>query len=57
MSRASTPCAQWACGSVVVHTNGYEPGEWPDVEKRLALFGSALRLVHEEQDGRVYALQ
>jgi hypothetical protein len=41
---------------VVVHTNGYEPEEWPAVAARLAAFRSALRLVHEEQDGRVYAL-
>jgi len=41
---------------VVVHSNGYRPDEWPDVEKRLASYSSELRLLHEEQDGRVYAI-
>jgi hypothetical protein len=42
---------------VVVHTNGYEPAEWTAFETRMASVGSALRLVHAEQDGRVYAVQ
>jgi hypothetical protein len=41
---------------VVVHTDLYEPGEWSSVERRLRLFGDRLRLVHEESDGRVYAV-
>jgi hypothetical protein len=41
---------------VVVHTDLYEPGEWPSVEAKLRGFASRLRLVHEEENGRVYTL-
>jgi hypothetical protein len=41
---------------VVVHTELYEPGEWPTIEARLAPFEGRLRLLHEEQGGRVYEL-
>lgn len=41
---------------VVVHRELYSPEEWSLVEPRLARF-PGLRLVHEESDGRVYAVQ
>lgn len=40
---------------VVVHRELYSPEEWAIVEPRLAQ-SPGLRLVHEESDGRVYAL-
>jgi hypothetical protein len=41
---------------VVVHTDLYEPAEWPRIEERLRQFSAWLRLEHEEGRGRVYAL-
>ena len=41
---------------VVVHTDLYEPGQWPDVESRLAAFGDRITLVHLEGPGRIYQL-
>ena len=41
---------------VVVHREWYAPEEWPGVESGLARFPQ-LRLVHEEADGRVYAVE
>lgn len=41
---------------VVVHRELYSPEEWTIVEPRLSQF-PGLRLVHEESDGRVYAVQ
>ena len=40
---------------VVVHEDLYAPGEWPDVERRLARFPE-LTLEHTETGGRVYSL-
>jgi hypothetical protein len=42
---------------IVVHVDGYQPGQWPEVQRRLADFASTLQLVHAEKDGRVYALR
>ncbi len=41
---------------VVVHRDWYEPGEWPDVERRLGEHARDLTLVHEEAGGRIYRL-
>ena len=41
---------------IVVHTDLYEPGEWPDVEARLDTWRARLRLVHVEGAGRAYEL-
>ncbi|MGE3509148.1 MAG: hypothetical protein AB7N65_09730 [Vicinamibacterales bacterium] len=41
---------------VVVHSELYAPDEWPEVNARLAAFGSRLQFLHEEAGGRVYAL-
>ena len=41
---------------VVVHTDLYEPGEWPAVEARIGRFADWLRLEHAEGAGRVYSL-
>jgi len=40
---------------VVVHTDMYPPGKWPQVEAKLAGF-PGLRLEHVEGDGRVYTV-
>ncbi len=40
---------------VVVHRDLYEPDQWPAVEARLAQ-STGIRLVHEENDGRIYAV-
>jgi hypothetical protein len=40
---------------IVVHTDLYAPGEWPDVERRLTGFPE-LTLEHSEAGGRVYSL-
>jgi len=40
---------------VVVHRELYEPDQWPTVDVRLAQ-SSGIRLVHEEDDGRIYAV-
>jgi len=42
---------------VVVHVSEYEAGEWEEVKRRLASFGERLRLEHEEDGGRVYAIR
>jgi hypothetical protein len=42
---------------VVVHREWYEPGEWPDVERRLGEQAHDLTLVHEEPTGRVYRVE
>lgn len=41
---------------VVVHADLYAPDEWTDVERRLATYVSRLQPLHEEGEGRVYAL-
>ena len=41
---------------VVVHPELYEPGEWTEVNARLAAFAARLRLLREEDGGRAYAL-
>lgn len=41
---------------IVVHTELYPPGEWPQVEARIEAFGGRLRLEHVAGAGRVYSL-
>jgi hypothetical protein len=41
---------------IVVHTDLYAADEWPRVNARLAEFGDRLQFLHQEADGRVYAL-
>jgi hypothetical protein len=42
---------------VVVHIDQYyEPGEWPEVEKRLADFTSRLTLEYQDRAARVYSI-
>jgi hypothetical protein len=41
---------------VVVHTDLYPPGEWPEVEERIGLFQGWLKLEHVDGAGRVYSL-
>jgi hypothetical protein len=43
-------------GYVVVHTELYPPGEWPDVAARIDKYGAWLRLEHVAGTGRVYSL-
>jgi hypothetical protein len=43
---------------VVVHIDQYyEPGEWPEVEKRLRDYSSRLELEYEDRTARVYSLK
>lgn len=42
---------------VVVHTDLYDAGEWPEVERRIHSFQPWLTLVHRDGAGRVYALK
>ena len=42
---------------LVVHTDGYEPAEWADVERRLASYADWLVLEHVDGAGRVYAVR
>ncbi len=42
---------------VVVHTELYQPGEWPQVEARIEAFGGRLQLEHVAGAGRVYSLR
>jgi hypothetical protein len=48
--------SQLGVSRIVVHTDLYEPGEWPAVESRIARFPGRLRLEHTEGAGRVYSL-
>jgi hypothetical protein len=41
---------------IVVHTELYPPGEWPQVEARLGFWEDWLRLEHTGGTGRVYSL-
>jgi len=41
---------------IVVHTELYPPGEWPQVGARLELWDDWLRLEHTAGTGRVYSL-
>lgn len=41
---------------LVVHTDGYEPHEWIDVERRLAAYSDWLVLEHVDGPGRVYSV-
>ena len=41
---------------VVVHTDLYPAGEWPEVEKRIAAYGDRLVLEQVDGAGRVYRL-
>jgi hypothetical protein len=42
---------------VVVHTDLYPPGAWPEVERRLAAYQGRLELRYADDTGRVYALR
>ena len=42
---------------VVVHTDLYEPGEWPRAEARIASFASRLTLEYTAGAGRVYSIR
>ncbi len=42
---------------VVVHTDLYPAGEWPEVEKRIAAYGDRLVLEQVDGAGRVYRLR
>lgn len=42
---------------LVVHTDLYPDGEWPEVESRLERFRDVLQLEQVEGEGRVYALR
>ncbi|MGH9385217.1 MAG: hypothetical protein ACRD2N_13120 [Vicinamibacterales bacterium] len=41
---------------VVVHADGFDSRQWADVDRVLPQFHAWLTLVHQEGDGRVYAL-
>jgi len=49
--------ARLGVGYVVVHTELYTPGEWPDVAARIDNYGSWLRLEHVAGTGRVYSVR
>ena len=42
---------------LVVHTEAYDAGEWPEVEKRLAQFSNDLSLEMTVGTGRIYAIR
>jgi hypothetical protein len=42
---------------VVVHTELYPPGEWPQVQARIDGYGAQLQLEHVAGSGRVYSLR
>lgn len=42
---------------LVVHTDAYDPAEWPGVEQRLASYADWLVLEHVEGAGRVYSVR
>jgi len=44
-------------GYIVVHTELYPPGEWPQVESRIGRFDASLRLEHVAGEGRIYSLR
>jgi len=41
---------------IVVHPGMFDPRQWQEVERALPEFAPWLSLVHQERDGRVYAL-
>jgi hypothetical protein len=41
---------------VVIHPDMFDPRQWREVDRTLPQFASWLTLVHQESDGRVYAL-
>ena len=49
--------AQFRVDYVVVHTDLYPPGAWPEVERRLAAYQGRLELRYADDTGRVYALR
>ena len=49
--------SRFGVGYVVVHTDLYPPGEWPQVASRIERFGAWLRLEHVAGAGRVYSLR
>jgi hypothetical protein len=48
---------QFGVDYVVVHTDLYPPGEWAQVERRMAAFQERLELRYADAAGRVYALR
>ena len=48
---------QFRVDYIVVHTDLYPPGEWAQVERRLANFQERIELRHADDTGRVYALR
>ena len=42
---------------LVVHTDGYAPGEWEDVERRLAAYRDVLSLEIVDGAGRIYSVR
>ena len=49
--------AQFGVGYVVVHTDLYPTGAWPDVDRRLAALSGRLELRYSDETARVYALR
>jgi hypothetical protein len=47
--------AEFQVDYIVVHTELYAPGEWADVERRLAAYGDRLALRFTDATSRVYA--
>ena len=48
---------QFGVDYIVVHPDLYPPGEWAQVERRLADFQGRIELRHADDTGRVYALR
>jgi len=48
---------QFGVDYIVVHPDLYPPGEWAQVERRLADFQGRIELRHADATGRVYALR
>ena len=48
---------QFRVDYVVVHTDLYQPGEWAQVERRMAAFQGWIELRYSDNAGRVYALR
>jgi hypothetical protein len=48
---------QFRVDYIVVHTDLYPPGEWPQVERRMAALKGWIELRYADDAGRVYALR
>jgi len=55
--RSLSNLAQLGVKYIVVHTDFYPPGQWPNVEARIRLFDDRLTLEREDGAGRVYQLR